>query len=544
MPNIAKSWEWNDDFTELTFHLREGHKWSDGAPFTAADVAFWYNDIILNEEMFPNTPGLWTWDGEPATVEALDDLTVKFTLPKPAPGLLNRFAVGFTQPFQPKHFYEQFHIGYNPDANALAQERGMESWVDLINLYHGGSDWKDTPSPLLKGGADNVVPTLEAFILVAESDKGRTFVANPYFHMVDTAGNQLPYINELEEKYVPEQEVRNLKIVNGEVDLKAQNLFLSDFPLYKDNESNGGFNVHLTPTLGNTLYYSFNTTHPDPKFADVFNDVRFRQAMSMAINRDEILDLVYLGQGRPVQATPAEPRTVAFVTDEHTNAYIQYDPEAAAALLDEMGLKDSDGDGVREFADGSPINIQHFYSNQGGPVQIHELVRGYWEDVGIQLSQREISTDEYRTKAGANDLLVTSWLDRNRSAPAISQENFMFKPPFGDRWQPGTGFEWAVWSDTDGAQGVEPPDSIKTLGDLADQFLLVPLGSEESNRIGGEIADIHAENLWKIGVVGDTVAPLVVNQDIGNFKPYTVSTFDYYFAYPFRPQQWYFKGGN
>ena len=541
VPNIAKSWSWNDDYTELTINLRKGHKWSDGAPFTSADVDFWYNDLILNSAIYENIPSNWLFEGKPAKVEAVDETTVKFILPAAAPGLLNRFAISFIQPFQPKHFLSQFHIKYNPKADDMAKEKGMESWADLVNLYYGRSDWKDVPSPLIKGGSDRVVPTLESHILVEETEKGRKMVANPFFHMVDTAGNQLPYMNKIDEQYIPEKEVRNLKVVNGEVTYKMQNLFLEDFPLYKENESNGNYTVHLTKTLGESIYDSFNTTDKNPVLREVFNDLRVRQAMSLAINRDELIDLVYLGQGRPTQATPAEPGTVAFLTEEHLSAYTEYDPDRARALLDEMGLKDSNGDGVRELPNGEPFIIQFLFANQGGPVKNHELVQGYWADVGVKVNQREVSTDEYRAKGGANDLSLNSWRNANRSAPFLSQDPFMFHPPFGDRWQPGTGFDWAVWKESGGSQGVEPPADAKKLWDLADQFKLVPVGSEESNRVGKEIADLHMKNLWKIGLVGETIAPVVITNQVGNFRPFTAATYDYYWAYAYRPQQWYFK---
>ncbi|PON10530.1 hypothetical protein C2W62_49580, partial [Candidatus Entotheonella serta] len=169
-------------------------------------------------------------------------------------------------------------------------------------------------------------------------------------------------------------EERNLKVVNGEVDYKIQNLFLADFPLYKENESKGNYTVHLSKALGENVYYAFNTTDKDPVLRQVFNDVRFRQAMSLAINRDEVNELVYLDQGAPIQATPAHPDTVAFITDEHKTAYTQYDVAKAKALLDEMGLKDSDGDGVRERPDGKPFIMQVLFANQGGPTKMHELV--------------------------------------------------------------------------------------------------------------------------------------------------------------------------
>ncbi|MBC8505787.1 MAG: ABC transporter substrate-binding protein, partial [Chloroflexi bacterium] len=236
-PYVAKSWEWNDDFTEITFFLREGQKWSDGAPFTTADVAFWLNDLVLNPEVFGNTPGWVTFGNSLMGVEVIDETTFKFTFTEPTPGILSFFATTYIQPFQPKHFFDK----------KVAD--GMD-FVEAVTLYYGLSDWTDVPSPLLGGSADDVKPTLESHILVEETTEGRRLVANPYFFAVDTVGNQLPYINEQSELYVPESEVRNLKITNGEVDYKVQGIGIEDFTHYKEHEADGGYTVDLGAGVG------------------------------------------------------------------------------------------------------------------------------------------------------------------------------------------------------------------------------------------------------------------------------------------------------
>ena len=171
----------------------------------------------------------------------------------------------------------------------------------------------------------------------------------------------------------------------------------------------------------------------------------------------------------------------------------------------------------------------------------HELVTGYWSAVGVKVTTREISTDDYRAKGGAGELSITTWRDANRAAPTISQDPFMFIPPFGDRWQPGTGYQWARWKQTNGGEGVEPPSDVKNLYELADKFKNFELGSAESNAVGKKVADIHVRNLWKIGLVGKTIQPVVAHDSLGNFKPFPVATYDYYWAYSFRPYQWYLK---
>jgi peptide/nickel transport system substrate-binding protein len=541
VPNVAKGWEWNDDFTVLTVSLRKGHKWSNGEPFTAEDIVFWYEDLILNTDLFPKTPDRWLFAGKPMKVEAIDEVTVKFTFPVPTPGIVNRFAVDYGQPFQPKHFLQQYHIKHNPDADKLAKEKSKANWVELMKVYYGASDWKDVPTPLLSEDDDRVTPTLESHIVVEDTATGRRMVANPYFHMVDTAGNQLPYIDEIDETYVKDKEVQNLKITNGEVTFKQQAVFIEDFPLLKENEGKGNYTVELAPALGENVFYAFNTTHKDPELRKIFDDLRFRQAVSVAINRDEIADLVYLGQGAPMQSFPAEHATVTFVPEDLKSFMIQYDPDKSKALLDEIGLKDSDGDGVRERLDGKPLVIKLVYSNQGAPVKMHELFRDYLGAIGIRVDLKEVTSDEYRADGNNNDLDVTVWKNDNTSAPTISQDFTQMVPPFGDYFNPGTGFGWAAWKSSGGKEGIEPPADVMQLYELGERFIQTPIGSKDSNKIGAEIIEIHVRNLWKIGTVGDIKAPIMRSNALGNFKPFKAKSYDYYWTYPYRPQQWYLK---
>jgi peptide/nickel transport system substrate-binding protein len=527
-PNVAKGWEWNDDFTELTVFLREGHKWSDGEPFTANDVAFWMNDLILNPDVYPETPGFVTFGDDTMQVEVIDDTTFKFIFPVPTPGILSFFATTYIQPWQPEHFFDQ------------KAEEDM-SLAEVAELYYGNSDWTDTPSPLLGGQADDVLPTLESHILVEESTEGRHLVANPYFFMVDTVGNQLPYINEQDELYVPDSEVRNLKIANGEVDYKVQSIDIIDYPLYKENEESGNYTADLGFGVGETIFYGFNLTHPDEALREIFNDLRFRQAMSLAINREEIVELVYLGQAEPIQATPADPNTVNFVTEAHKTAFIEYDPEQANALLDEMGLVDADGDGFRDRLDGSNFTLDLQFATQGGPGATHELIKGYWEDVGVATRVKEVTSDEYRERANANQADVLTWKFDGTAGAIIVLNTEMLLPPFGEPFNPGIAYGWEEWVRTEGESGVEPPDDVIELYDIVAEFLQEPLGSPESDELGEQIVDIHVDNLWKIGIAGNVRQPIIRHNTLQNFGPYDVVSYDYYRSYPMIPAQWYFS---
>ncbi|MFT5548917.1 MAG: peptide/nickel transport system substrate-binding protein, partial [Candidatus Azotimanducaceae bacterium] len=364
VPNVAKGWEWNEDFTQLTFFLRKGHKWSDGAPFGAADVKFWYENLSIDKNVREKPKDYVLVGGEPMTVDVIDEQTVRFNLPSPKPGLLSHFANHYAQGFQPKHFLGQWHPAVNPDADANAQKLGFENGYAAIAAYYGSSDWMDTATPMLTNSDKldvlpaHAAPTLESHIVVAESTEGRHFVANPYFYMVDTAGNQLPYINEQDEVFVPTAEVRLLKLMNGEVTFKQQALNLDHAPLLLENQEKNNFTVELKPEVAMSTF-AFNVTSEDLEKRKVFGNLKFRQAMSVAIDRDEINEAIFFGTGTAQQYIGFSP-TPSFVDKKWTEYYAQFDPKLANKLLDEIGLKDVDGDGWRDLLNGKPLvlNLQ------------------------------------------------------------------------------------------------------------------------------------------------------------------------------------------
>ncbi|MEO1148457.1 MAG: ABC transporter substrate-binding protein [Cyanobacteria bacterium J06638_22] len=548
VPNIARDFEWNDDYTVLTVYLREGHKWSNGEPFTAEDVAFWHNDVLGNDTLYSEgIPDRFLIGGEPMQVEAVDETTVVFTLPQAKPGLVALFATDYAQPFLPMHFLGQYHPDVNPDADANATEAGFESWDEAFNFYYGSSDWKDVPSPLLKDAAKAesldraVMPTLESHILISDTAEGRRLVANPYFHQVDTTGQQLPYISEIDELYVPETEVQNLKLANGEVVYKSQAVFGEDLPVLQQNEAEGDYTVDAVPTVGESMVaYSFNVNHKDEGLREIFGDLRFREAASQALNREEINELVYFGLGTPAQYTAFDPNTVDFVTDEQRNYLADYNPDRANELLDEMGLVDANGDGTRDRLDGSPLVINLQFASQGGPVKLHELFAQYLSDVGLDVQLREVTSDEYRASQAANDLDVMTWTKAYTSAfVAGSREPLI--PPFGDYFSLTNGHLWAKYIETDGAEGLEPPAWVTELDAKSTEYQTYTLGTPESSELGREIVDLVQSDLLFIGTVGNPAEPVYHRNDLVNFPTFTAKSYDYYWAYPYRPSQWFLR---
>ncbi len=543
VPDVAQGWEWNDDFTEITFSLRDGHKWSDGQPFTAEDIDFWYNDNKLNEMLYPEVQSNWVFGGEPMTVQMVDATTVTFGFAVPNPNFLTFLSTTWRQPYAPKHFLSQFHLDYNDNANALAEEAGFEDWTQYFEFLLDAGDWKDAPTPLIRDESAITVPTLESYITILENSTERRFVANPYFHMVDTAGNQLPYPDRIQEDFITDREIWALRIIEGTVDFKLQGLDTADFPLFAENMEAGNYSLQMIPTGGaQHLTYTLNYAHQDEVLREIFNDFRFRQALSVAINRDEVNELVYLGQGAPIQWLPADHNSHPYVTDEQLVSNAQFDPELANSLLDEMGLTERDGEGTRLRADGEPLVINMEFAVQAGSPEVHELLRDYWGNIGVRLELQEVSPEVFRSRADDNALDVGTWHGDGTSAPAFASgvENNRTVPPFRE----GSVVEWGRWLASDGAEGVEPTEDAKRIYELVDQLSLLPIGSDEAAEVGAEVVQLHVDNLWLIGIVGDVASPAVVHNNMGNVTTHTFRSFDYYWNLPYRPYQWFLRADS
>ena len=187
-PNVAESVEANDNSTAYTFHLRKGHRWSDGEPFTTEDIRFWYEDIFSNAEVALNTgQSFWQAGGAPGVIEIIDETTFKVSFKAPNGFFLQQLAWANQDQLTrcPAHYLKQFHKTYNPDADALAKARGMESWIGLFQQENGLDQ-------------DNVFftnskrPTLNAWMFTkapGEDTERAVAVRNPYYFKVDTAGH-------------------------------------------------------------------------------------------------------------------------------------------------------------------------------------------------------------------------------------------------------------------------------------------------------------------------------------------------------------------
>ena len=531
VPNVAKSYKWSDDRTSITFVLRKGHKWSNGAPFTADDVVFYFDDIIKNKDLHPTTPGTWVVAGKPITIEKIDEVTFKLSFAAPYPGLLHYLSTGgsFFAAYAPKHHYMKYLLKYNPKADEDAKAAGSENWVK--HFHKIWSKWKDAETIPAHAVTR---PTLESHILEVETDtQRRIFIANPYYFKIDSAGSQLPYFDRHHERFL-NKEPALLAILNGEVDEKAQGIDLENFPVLKENETKGGYRLSMPP--GQAAYpLSFNITHRDPALRQIFADLRFRQAMSLALNRTEVNETLWFGLGKPQAALPLN---VPFVTEADRNYLIKYDPGAANKLLDEMGLKRG-SDGIRLRPDGKPLTLLWEYTSQFASAGYVQLVQGYWRAVGIEINPKEITTQLMRQKAreGGADIIM-EW--DVPFEPNIISEVELYTPPYRAE-SPLYGAAWREWKVSKGARGEEPPNWVKRLYQLEEEWRTVIPDSPRYMEIGREMVRLNLDNMAIIGMVASLPGPTIVSRRLANVRDWTVQHYNYARTYPFRPDQWYFS---
>lgn len=527
--HVPARYELSDDYKVMTLYLRPNLRWSDGDLFDADDIMFWYNDILLNKELTPSVPSGWRPGGEVVKISKIDQWTVEFEFAVSYPAIAVQVSTALTRPMisRPMHYLKKWHIEYNEDANELAAEEGYETWWQAFS-FHG------TP----KFGQDTELPMTFPWALSKVGTTERIYERNAYYWMVDVEGNQLPYADTMEVRLVQNTEVQNLNIASGEISFAGQSTALVDYPFYKQNEEAGGYQTRLWQGVeGSSAAVSFNMTHKDPVLREIFNDFRFRQAMSLAIDRDEINDLIYFGRAVPRQATVV-PESSAY-EDWMGEHYAYLDVEEANQLLDEIGLDERDADGFRLRPDGKILTIDFLYVDDGsGRAKVPELLKSHWEEnVGVKTIVRQVQREFYITQAEANELDLGFWAIDRVSDLAMYQTNALrFVAPFGAEF--GNGFPWETWNDSNGSAGEEPPADIKELYELRDQFVQVPLGTPESNRVLKELVTKNVENLYLIGTVGLAPVPIIVRNDVHNV-PQTALFGEIMRWYSYLPQQWY-----
>lgn len=512
MANWCSEYTISPDAKEFTFHIREGMKWSDGHPLTTDDVKFWYEDVFLNKDLVSAPPSGLSSGGEPLKIEILDQytFTVKFANPYPlflsylakestgAPGLFrDSFVV-------PAHYLKNYLPKYaaQADLDKIVAQYQVKNWKDLwTEKGQIQSSWLNPDLPVISAWKVKVPPPAEQVV----------FERNPYYWAVDKEGQQLPYIDTITFDLFQNAETMNLWIVQGKIDAQMRHVNSDNLALYKQNEKQG--NYHVVTWRGTGIQSFFpNLNVEDPILNELFNNSKFRQALSIAINRQELIDLSPTGFGKPYQAAPVAG--TPYYDPEFAQKWTEYDPATANKLLDELGLNKKDNEGYRLRSDGKRLSITLVYI---APRPIVEPVQKYWKDIGVELLLKAVERglfDELRD-GGKTDMI--SWsVDRNCVIEADPQ-NYL---GYDKLWA----IQWGRWFNTGGKEGVEPPKDhpFRKLWDAWKKAQSVS-DPNEARKYIQEIVTVHKENVWIIGTVGETPAVLIVSNKMHNVPDNLIS---------------------
>ena len=530
-PEVAEAYEFSADKKELTFKLRKGMKWSDGEPYTVDDIMFWWEDEQNNAELNPEGGyGWWKVGGEWTEFVKVDDFTItlKFPLPYgPALSLASNWQTLYHLFGQPAHFVKTWHIKYNPDAEALAKSEGYDTWVQAYKA-HETPFWSQSDTTVPEQGPWNA----QLFTTTYE-----IFDRNPYCFEVDSEGNQLPYIDQMYAYILGNTELMNAKAVSGEVSFYNAYAALTDMPLFIENEAKGDYRTReWKQSVAETDQYSFNLNHKDPVLREIFQDIRFRRAMSLAINRQEINDKVYFGKGMIIQSTVSPD--CSYYKEEWGEAYIEYDVAQANALLDEMGLQWDAAKTKRMRPDGEPLNLVLQFTSAGGEIPIErELIKEYWEAVGVGIELRGIERDLYNSRGAANELDIGTWAsDRMEEIRCYMPQSTKFNPYSEMHYAR----EWEHWFRTEGKEGEEPPQEWKDQYATMDKWYTCAT-DQEYHDLAQQVWQFFSDQLVCIGVIGYPPQPALVKNGLTNVPEFAYRGDGANHLKTCWPQVWFWK---
>jgi len=534
IPNIAESWDISEDAAEYTFRLREGIKWSDGEPFTAADILFWVNDIRGNEELNPGGQPDWMKvNGKPAEVSAPDDYTVVFKFAGPNSLFLQRLATpdGVAVVDAQAKYAKQWHIAHNPKAGDLAKEAGLDSWVALFQ-----NKVTDGPGGVNARVSNPELPTLAAWRFTNAVGDGQSLNAerNPYYWKVDAEGNQLPYLDGLVYTIVEDKEALILKALNGEIDMMDRHIAtLDNKAVFTDNQEKGNYGFFETvPAVMNSTVIALNLTHKDPVKREIFNNQLFRQALSVAINRQEIIDTVYVGQGTPAQPAP-RPES-EFYDEKMTTQFTEYNIDQAKAWLDEAGYT-AGSDGKRVGPDGKPISFGiEVATGAADRVDVMNLVVQYWQALGIDT---QVVTEErtlFYTRKENNEHDAGVW-QGDGGLEVILEPRWYFpfsnESIYGEAWQ-----HW--YNNPKDERAEEPPAEVKKQMELYQQ-LKASAKPEEQTKLMKQILEIARDNFYVMGISLPSNGYGIVKNDFHNVPATMFNAYLYPHPGPTNPPQYY-----
>ncbi len=517
--DILESYDVEDDRV-FTFHLRKGHKWSDGHPFTTEDFRYWWEDVANNEELSPaGPPSYMRAHDELPQIDIIDETTIRFSWAYPNPQFLTLLAAA-RPPFiyRPAHYMKQFHIAYTPieKLQYLIEEKGARNWAQLHNKFDNmyKNDNKD-------------LPTLQPWVN-ATGKKAQRYIMqrNPFFHRFDKKGQQLPYIDTIE-MTVAAASLFPAKVSAGEVDLLAKGLGFPSIPILKQGEARNGYTARLWPTgAASHIALYPNLNYFDDVWRDVLRDVRFRRALSLGIDRKIINRTLYFGLGD--QTGNGVLKDSPFYDSTNSASYTTFNPVSANDLLDQIGLTGRRGDGIRLLPDGRPMEIiVETAGERSEEIDALQLIGETWREIGIKLIARPSDRNILRQRAYSGLTMMTVGKGWDNGVPSAATSPMALAPTVQDTM---TWPKWGQHFQTMGQSGSEPDI------DEAKQLLDLYLAWQDGQMADGEpvtradiwqkMLTIHAEQQYIIGVISRAPQPVVVSNKLRNVPAKGLFTWD------------------
>lgn len=495
-----------EDGSSFTLHLRKGHKWSDGTPFTSEDFRYYWDEVVNSQELTPSGPDPFLLvNGVPPIFEVLDETTVRYTWPEPNPQFLPTLAQS-RPPFiyRPAHYLKQFNPKFGDQAqiDKWVQEANVRNWAPLHNLK---DEMYDAGNPDL--------PSLQPWVRSADdSDRRAVMIRNPYFHRIDSTGQQLPYVDRVI-MTVSEGGLIAAKTQAGEADLQARGLSFSDITVLKRGEGGEDYTTRLWPIAkANQITIYPNLTTNDPVWRDLFRDVRFRRALSHAIDREAINKVLFFGLAHASNNAVLDASPL--YDEKFVNAYASFDPEAANALLDEIGLTERRADGVRMLEEGRPLElIIETAGESQEEIDALELIKDMWAEVGIGMFIRPSQRDILRNRAFSGDLMMLVWsgFDNGIPTPLMAPHQ---RVPLDTTFYTGPAWGGFVMSKGESGQKIDY-EPVRQLYQ-AYQDWLQATDEETMAAKWKEILAIHADQQLSIGTVAGVRQPVVVKNSLKN----------------------------
>ena len=527
-PGLIESWSSNTDQSEWTLNFRKGLKWSDGKPWTTDDIMFWWEDEVQTPDLKEYPPDeAHSGKGTLMKLQKVDDTTLKMVFDAPAPLTVDRLAMWVKRGIgprwmDPKHYLQQFHPKYNPSVD-------KSKWVDDFIQKR---EFRLNPD----------CPTMTGWMLKSYT-KGQNSVwtRNPFYWVVDKDGNQLPYVDGITMTNIQDPQVYRLQVTQGKVDYVHGGfspLNLSDVSTLQQAQAKTGLEIRFWDGGDGTgSAWFFNYDYFEPKMRALIRNPKFRQALSLAVNRDQIQKSVYFGTGEMTTGTMS-PKALEFhvkggpeVYQSWRDSFIKYDPETAKKMLDEIGVKLVGG--KRTMPDGSPLKITldyHADQDPNGPhVRKDELIAKDWQAIGLDAKLNPVTPTSWDDMWAAGKILNRADWGVGDGPNCLVYPQWMV-PIEPTRWAPleGTFYEVLGTPKADQEQNVDPyqrqpprmaPEKggpIEKIWNLYNQTKLEPDVAKRTALVW-EIIKIHAtEGPFFSGTVANTPMVVLVRKGLMN----------------------------